>query len=100
VEAAFRFIASIQSLLQILALAAAFYALYELTVEPDWRRRPGHTLARVWVVFLCGLVGISGLLWGENAVLTIADRLGAPLRAVQAAFVASLVVAVAVWTRD
>ena len=99
-EAALRFIASIQSLLQILALAAALYALYELAVEPDWRRRPWRTLARVWIVFLCGLVGISGLLLGENAVLTIADRLGAPLRVVQVAFVASLVVAVAAWTRD
>jgi hypothetical protein len=45
-------------------------------------------------------VGVSGLFLGQNAVLTIADRLAAPLVAVQVAFVASLVVAVAAWSRD
>jgi hypothetical protein len=99
-ETVLRFITSIQGLLQVLALGAALYALYELAVEPDWRRRIGQTVARVWVVFLCGLVGISGLLLGQNAVLTIADRLAAPLVTVQVAFVASLVIAVAAWTRD
>ncbi len=99
-EAVVRFITSIQGVLQILALGAALFALYELAVEPDWRRRIGQTVARVWVVFLCGLVGVSGLLFGQNAVLTIADRLAAPLQAVQVAFVASLVVAVFAWTRD
>ncbi len=99
-EAVVRFITSIQGILQVLALGAALYALYELAVEPDWRRRIGQTVARVWVVFLCGLVGVSGLFFGQNAVLMIADRIAAPLAAVQAAFVVSLVAAVAAWTRD
>lgn len=99
-ETVIRFITSIQSILQVLALGAALFALYELVVEPDWRLRIGHTVARVWVVFLCGLVGISGLFLGQNAVLTIADRLAAPLAVVQVAFVVSLVVAVAAWTHD
>ena len=99
-ESVVKFVSSIQGVLQVLALGAALFALYELAVEPDWRRRVGQTAARVWVVFLCALIGISGLLLGQNAVLTVADRLAAPLPVAQVAFVASLVVAVAAWSRD
>ncbi len=99
-ETVIRFVTSIQGVLQVLALGAALFALYELAVEPDWRRRIGQTVARVWVVFLCGLVGVSGLFLGQNAVLTIADRLSAPIAAVQLGFVISLVAAVAAWTHD
>ena len=99
-ETVVRFVTSIQVVLQVLALGAAVFALYELAVEPDWRRRIGQTAARVWVVALCGVIGVSGLVFGQNAVLTIADRLAAPLAVVQVLFVASLVVAIAEWTRD
>jgi hypothetical protein len=100
VETVVRLVTSIQGVLQVLALGAALFALYELVMERDWRRRIGHTIARVWVVFLCGLVGVSGLFLGQNAVLTIADQFAVPLAAAQVAFVVSLVAAVAAWTHD
>lgn len=99
-ETVIQFLSSIQGVIQVLALGTALFALYELVVEPDWRRRIGHTVARVWILALCGVIGISGLVFGQNAVLAIADRLVVPLATVQVAFVVSLVAAIAAWTHD
>jgi ABC-type nitrate/sulfonate/bicarbonate transport system permease component len=95
-----RLITSIQVPLQLLALVAALVALYELAAERDWRRRPVPTAARVVVFVLCGAVGLTGLLLGQNAVLLLADRLGAPLGPVQAGFLIALVLGVFGWVSD
>jgi hypothetical protein len=99
-ETVVRLVTSLQSVLQLLAVGAALFALYELLRDPDWRVHPGQTLARVWIVSVCGVVGVVGLLFGQNAVLLLADRLEAPLRLVQAGFLVTLVAAVVGWSRS
>jgi hypothetical protein len=100
VAEAVRLITSLQGVLQVVSLAAALYALYELITEPDWCLRPTRTLARVWIVALCGTIGAIGLLFGDNAALLIADRLGAPLNLVQLVLIVSLAAAALVWSRE
>lgn len=95
-----RLISSFQGILQVISLGAALFALYELVTEPDWRLRPARTLARVWIVVLCGTIGTVGLFFGQNAVLLFADRLGMPLNIVQVAFLVSLVAAALVWSGE
>lgn len=99
-ESVVRLITSIQVPLQALALVAALVALYELVREPDWRRRLVPTAARVAVLVLCGSVGLTGLMLGQNAVLLLADRLGAPLAYVQGGFLALLLLGVVGWVSD
>jgi hypothetical protein len=100
VESVIRLVTSIQGVLQVIALIAALFALYELAVEPDWRRRLAATAARILVVFLCGTVGVAGLLLGQNAVLLLADRLSLSLGLVQLGFLVCLLLAVVGWARE
>ncbi|MBI2941719.1 MAG: hypothetical protein HYY04_14910 [Chloroflexi bacterium] len=92
---------ALQPVFVLAGLAGAVYTAYDLVRDGGhWLDHPVRTVAQVWLVAALGLLAIEYFIFGQNAVLATARALDVPATTAQVVFVASIVVAALIGSRE
>jgi hypothetical protein len=91
----------LQTLVGLLSIVGGAYAAFDLLSTGGRARRPLRSdIAGAFVLVLLLTIGVDLIIFGQNAVLQVGFILQLPLLAVQIAFVAVLLLASFVWTKN